>query len=125
MRNYKNYDVWQKAHELCLFIYREITSVFPPEEKYGLASQLRRASSSTPLNIVEGCGRNSDKDFVRFLDMALGFTHETEYCLLLTFELGFVQKEKYEIVSEMINKVKAMLIGLIRAIRITTTTFSK
>ena len=56
---------------------------FSENEKYGLAAQLKRAAYSIPLNIVEGCGRNTDKDFIHFLDTALGSTQEVEYCLLL------------------------------------------
>lgn len=121
MRNYKNYEVWQKAHQLCLFIYKEIVTGFPADEKYGLGSQLKRSSSSTPLNIVEGCGRNSEKDFAHFLDVALGSLNETEYCLLLAFDLEFIQKQQYDIVSEKISGVKAMLINLIKSIRIKNT----
>ncbi len=78
MRNYKNYQVWQKSHELCLLIYREIITEFPKEERFELASQLRRAAHSIPLNIVEGFGRSSEKDFAHFLDIAFGSVHEVE-----------------------------------------------
>ncbi|PZF71422.1 four helix bundle protein [Taibaiella soli] len=121
MRNYRNYEVRQRAHEFCLFIYKEIASGFPTDERFGLTSQLKRSSASTPLNIVEGCGRNSEKDFVHFLDIALGSLNETEYCLLLAFDLDFIPKPKYDIASEKINAVKAMLIGLIKSIRAKNT----
>lgn len=117
MRNYQNYAVWQKAHELCVFIYKKVLCHFPPEEKFGLASQLRRAVSSIPMNIAEGCGRGSEKDFVHFLDIALGSIHEVEYCLLLTSDLGFITKEMYNITVKQITDIKAMLIGLIKSIR--------
>jgi len=117
MRNYKNYQVWQKSHELCLFVYKEIIVDFPKEEKYELASQLKRAAYSIPLNVVEGCGRNSEKDFVHFLDMAFGSLHEVEYCILLAWDLSYIKREKYNIVSEKINEMKAMFINLIKSIR--------
>ena len=65
MRNYKNYTVWQKSHQLVLEIYK-ITNNFPKEELFALTSQMKRSSSSIPTNIAEGCGRSSDKDFCRF-----------------------------------------------------------
>ncbi len=68
MRNYKNFKVWLISHELVLKIYREILPGFPESEKYGLSSQIRRAAYSIPLNIVEGCGRSSEKEFAHFLD---------------------------------------------------------
>lgn len=70
MRNYRNYEIWNKAHLLVLRIYRDISGLFPIEEKYGLVSQLKRAAYSIALNIVEGCGRQSDKEFSRFLEIA-------------------------------------------------------
>lgn len=117
MRDYKKYDVWVKAHELTLFVYKELVPDLPKSEQYAITSQLKRAAYSISLNIVEGCGRNTDKDFVHFLDIALGSTHETEYCLLLCNDLGYIIKEKYEAVSAKINELKAKLINLIKTIR--------
>jgi len=67
LRDYKKYDVWGKAHELVLFIYKEVVSGFPKSEQFELANQIKRAAYSIPLNIAEGCGRSSDKDFAHFL----------------------------------------------------------
>jgi four helix bundle protein len=120
MRNYKKYDVWQKSYEFTLFIYKEIIPYFPKSEQFELASQLKRSSYSIPLNIAEGCGRNTDKDFVHFLDMALGSAHEAEYCSLLASDLGFIIKEKYDKLALIINEVKAKLINLIKLIRKTS-----
>jgi len=117
MRDYKKYDVWQKAHALTLYIYKELVCEFPKVEQYNICSQLKRACYSIGLNIVEGCGRNTDKDFVHFLDMALGSTHETEYCILLSFDLEFIPKDKYDIAVVKLNELKAKLITLIKTIR--------
>jgi four helix bundle protein len=117
MRDYKKYDVWQKAHEFALYVYKEIIPFFPKSEQYELASQLKRSAYSIPLNIAEGCGRNSDKDFVHFLDMALGSVHEAEYCSLLASDLGYILKDKYDRLLLRINEVKAKLINLIKSIR--------
>ncbi len=117
MRDYKKYEVWQSAHELTLFIYNEMIPYLPKSEQYELTSQLKRAVYSIPLNIVEGCGRNSDKDFVHFLDIALGSIHEVEYCTLLTKDLGYLTDDKYDLVLNLINPLKAKLINLIKTIR--------
>ncbi|MDN3657979.1 four helix bundle protein [Ferruginibacter paludis] len=117
MRDYKKYDVWVKSHELVLFIYKEVLASFPINEKYDLLSQLKRATYSIPLNIVEGCGRSTDKDFVHFLDISLGSAQETEYCLLLAFDLQYINNEIYQLSNSKVNSVKAMLINLIKSIR--------
>jgi four helix bundle protein len=113
----RKYDVWQRAHILTLCIYKEILPLFPKSEQFAIANQVKRAAYSIPLNIVEGCGRNSDKDFAHFLDIALGSCQELEYCMLLTFDLGYIPKEKNEELINVINEVKAKLINLIKAIR--------
>ena len=117
MRDYRKYDVWVKAHEMCLYVYKEVIIGFPKEEKFELASQIKRAAYSVPLNIVEGCGRSTEKDFTHFLDISLGSVQEVEYCLLLSFDLGYLTKEQYEIANRKVNDVKAMLIKLIKSIR--------
>jgi len=117
MRDYRKYEVWIKSHELVLFVYKEVTPSFPKSEQFDLLWQMKRAAYSIPFNIVEGCGRNSDKDFVHFLDTSLGSTHELEYCFLLGKDLGFIQKELYGILSEKINEIKAKIINLIKSIR--------
>lgn len=117
MRDYKKYDVWNKAHDLCLHVYKEVITCFPKDEKFELASQIKRAAYSISLNIVEGCGRNSDKDFLHFLDISLGSTHEVEYCALLSFDLNYINKEQYDTLFKKVNNVKAMLINLIKSIR--------
>jgi len=71
MRNYKDLVVWEKAHKLTLAIYKE-TNAFPKEERFGLRSQVRRASSSIPSNLAEGCGRRSDGEMGRFVQIAMG-----------------------------------------------------
>jgi hypothetical protein len=72
MRDYRKYNVWHIGHEFALYVYKEIIPFFPKSEQFDLASQLKRSAYSVPMNVAEGCGRNSDKDFVHFLDMALG-----------------------------------------------------
>jgi four helix bundle protein len=117
VRNYKNYEVWVESHALVLFIYSHIVPIFPLDEKYDMTRQMKRAAYSIPFNIVEGTGRNSDKDFTHFLDMSLGSVHELEYCLLLAKDLQFLNSEQHETLNKKINIIKAMLINLIKSIR--------
>jgi four helix bundle protein len=117
MRNYKKLDVWKKSHLLTKQIYTDVLPIMPSEEKYALTNQLRRSTYSIPLNIVEGCGKNSDKDFVHYLDNALGSAHEVEYTCFLIYDLGFISRDLYDIVNNAINEVKAMLIAFIKFLK--------
>jgi four helix bundle protein len=121
MRDYRKFSVWQRSHELTLKIYKEIAPRFPDSEKYGLSSQIRRAAYSIPFNIVEGCGRASEKDFAHFLGISLGSSQELEYCLLLIRDLGFISEEQYSVFNENVNGIKAMIINLIKKIRSDST----
>ena len=92
MKDYKNFTVWQKSHQLTLDVYK-ILNNFPKEEIFGLTSQMKRSSSSIPTNIAEGCGRNTDKDFARFLIIAFGSANELEYQFILSRDLNFIDLE--------------------------------
>ncbi len=116
MQNYKDLKLWVKSHEITLKIY-SIPRCFPKEEIYSLTSQIRRCSSSMPANIAEGCGKNSNTDFGRFLNIALGSANETEYFLLLAKDLGYLTIDDHRLLERSINEVKAMLISLIQKVR--------
>ncbi|WP_420802994.1 four helix bundle protein [Tenacibaculum larymnensis] len=92
------------SRSFCKDIYL-LTSKFPEDEKYGLVSQLRRASVSIPSNIAEGCSRTSNKDFARFLVIALGSCYEVETQLLLSYDLGFISKTDLENYTETLMSV--------------------
>jgi four helix bundle protein len=124
MRDYKKLDVWKKSHVMTSHIYKDILPLLPSHEKYDLSSQIKRAAYSVPLNIVEGAGRNTDKDFAHFLDTALGSSQELEYACLLAKDLEYLDDEKYLIVNTLVNEVKAMLIGLIKRLRPNLYSFS-
>lgn len=94
MSNYKYLEVWKKSHKFALEIYK-ITDTFPTEEKYGIVSQLRRASLSIPTNIVEGKGSTSDRKLSSFLDIARASAQETEYLLLFSKDLDYINEETY------------------------------
>ena len=117
MRDYKKLEVWKKAHEQYMFVKKNIANKFPREERFELTSQLLRASLSIPLNIVEGCGRFTDKDFAHFLDNSLGSTNEVDYCCFAAFELKYITQEEYTIVDKLINETRAMLIGFLKYLR--------
>ena len=115
-RNYKNVVAWQRAHELTLIVYRH-TRYFPNEERFGLTSQLRRAAYSVPANISEGSGRDTNKDYLRFLVISLGSLKEVEYFLLLARDLEYLNKDEYDQLSEMVNATFGALQGLIKVVR--------
>ena len=116
MKDFRSLTVWEKGHRLALGIYK-VTKSFPKEEIYGLTSQIRRASTSIPINIAEGCGRGSDADFARFLQIAFGSASETEYLLLLCFELDYLSQDNYGEMNMNTQEVKKMLAKLMSTIR--------
>ena len=117
MRNYKKYDVWIKSHELVLIVFKEVAPLFPKSQQFELSSQMKRAAYSIPLNIVEGCGRNTDKDFCHFLDIALGSAQELEYCFILGKDLEYMSTTLHLTLENKIGEIKAKLINLIKSIR--------
>jgi four helix bundle protein len=108
--------VWQKSHELALSIYRE-TKMFPKEETFGLTSQMRRAASSVSANIAEGCGRGSDADLSRFLQIAFGSISELDCQLILARDLNLLSVKTYEDIYSRVVEVRRMLASLIRKIK--------
>lgn len=116
MQDFKSLKVWEKAHGLTLEIYR-YTKDFPKEELYSLTNQLRRAASSVPANIAEGCGKKTKADFANFLNIALGSANETEYFLILSRDLNYINPDNFNTLSKEANDVKAMLINLINKVR--------
>ena len=98
MRDFRKYRVWELGHDLTLDIYRQ-TKEFPKEERYGVTSQMRRASSSVPANIAEGCGRESDAEFRRFLVISQGSVSELEYFNILAKDLGYISDQTHKELS--------------------------
>lgn len=112
MKDYRNLIVWQKAHLLALDVYK-VTKDFPSEEKFGMISQLRRAATSVPTNISEGCGHQSKREFVRYLQIASGSASETEYLILLSKDLNYISPEDYTKLFQLVTEIKKMLYSLI------------
>jgi four helix bundle protein len=115
MKDFRDLKVWEKAHELALGIYRR-TVAFPREELYGLTSQVRRSGVSVPSNIAEGCGRGTDADFGRFLQIAMGSACELEYQLLLAHDLKYLPEADYSQLNAILLEVKRMLASLINKV---------
>ena len=95
MHNFRKLDIWIKSVNFVTEIYR-VTESLPLKEKYGLISQLERASVSIPTNIAEGSAKTSNKDFARFLEMSIGSAYEVETELLVSFNLEYINKDSYE-----------------------------
>ncbi len=116
MRDHRNLKAFQVADELAISIY-QITKNFPREELFGLTSQMRRAAVSVPSNIVEGCCRESQADFLRFLDIALGSAQELDYQLSLASRLDYLPMDRDSEVSDLSQRTVQILYGLIRSYR--------
>jgi four helix bundle protein len=115
MKDFRQLKVWEKAHTLTLEIYKATVS-FPSDERFGLTSQMRRCSSSIGANIAEGCGRSTDGDFCRFLEIAMGSVTELDYHLLLAPDLGYLNARGYELLQPRVFEVKSMLAPFIRKV---------
>lgn len=109
--NYHELQIWQKSMELAEVIYKT-TCEFPAWEKFGLVSQLRRAAVSIPSNIAEGNMRNSDKDFLRFINMALGSLAEMETQLELAKRVDYLVEENVGPVQTRVSELAKMLRGM-------------
>ena len=115
MHRFKDLEIWKHSRIFCNAIYR-VTAIFPSEEKFELVNQLRRASVSVPSNIAEGASRKSNKDFARFLEIAIGSCYEIETQLLIANDLNFINEEdlkillsKLEGIIKMTSKFKSTL----------------
>jgi len=117
MEDFKDLRVWAKAHELTLAIYRK-TRAFPKDEMYGLTSQLRRASASIGANIAEGCGRRSDAEMRRFVQIARGSANEVEYHLLLAKDLTLLTSEEHKHLEAKVLEIQRMLASLVQSLKL-------
>jgi four helix bundle protein len=127
VQDYRKLKVWEKAHALCLAVYRLVagnvgaqpaapngdtidheTASFPKHQLYGLASQMQRSSSSIPTNIVEGCGLGTTKELAKFLHYSLASAKELEYQLLLSKDLGYITVPTFEQLTNDVGEVQRM-----------------
>jgi len=115
MNKYQELKIWDKAMNLVEQVY-SLMMLLPEEEKFGLVSQVKRSSVSIPSNIAEGAGRNSSKEFIRFLSIANGSTTELETQLILIVRLKFVSEEKVEELLKLCTEIKKMNYSLQKSI---------
>ena len=119
INSFRDLVVWQKAMKMVEMVYA-ITKQFPPDERYALTSQLRRASVSVPSNIAEGYGRHSTADYVRFLQIALGSAYELETQLELSARLQFAGADEVKDALELCAEIEKMLVALSNKLRTRT-----
>lgn len=108
--------MWEKSHRLTLAVYK-VTRSFPSDERFGLTSQMRRAAASIPANIAEGCGRYTEADLARFMQISMGSASELEYHLLLARDLELLDAASYDRLNHDTIEVKRMLAPFINKLR--------
>lgn len=115
MRDFRKLEIWEKGMELVKETYN-LVSQLPESEKYGLISQMQRCAVSIPSNIAEGCSRNSEVEFKRFLEISMGSAFELETQMILCNKLGYLSTEKIKLLINQINTLQKQLNSLISKI---------
>jgi len=115
-RDFRSLAVWERSHALTLEVYRA-TATFPDHERFGLVSQMRRASASIPANLAEGRGRTTQPELARFVDIATGSVSEIEYQLLLARDLGYLDEEQHSQLAGETVEIRSMLLAFNKKIR--------
>ena len=116
MRDHKKLRAFELADEIAVLTYR-MTKAFPKEEVYGLSSQMRRAAVSIPSNIVEGCARESQVEYLRFLEIAFGSLRELQYQFDLSHRLGFLNDSDFSECNQKLIETEKVLAALLRSLR--------
>ncbi|HGY55478.1 MAG TPA: four helix bundle protein [Caldithrix abyssi] len=116
MKTYRDLLIWQKSMALVSEVYK-LTKSFPNEEMFGLSAQLRKASVSVPSNIAEGYGRNSTKDYVRFLHIAIGSLYEIQTQIEIAFELKYLPSEDFTRLDKLMKEIERMISSLLRKLK--------
>jgi four helix bundle protein len=116
MKDFRNLQVWEKAHRLTLAVYKA-SSGFPRQELFGLTSQMRRCSASIGANIAEGCGKRGNNEFQRYLQIASGSASELDYHLLLARDLGFFEETDYRRLAGDLLHLRKMLTSLLQKVQ--------
>lgn len=118
MHKFKELKVWQKGRQLVKEAYLA-SKIFPKEETYGITSQVRRCVVSIPANIAEGCGRNSNADFNRFLDIANGSAFELETLLILCSDLEFLSESEFLKLDSQLQEIQKMIYNFKKSLKLT------
>ena len=116
MKDFRSLKVWEKAHALTLAIYKAMEK-FPKQEMYALTSQIQRAAVSIPTNIAEGCGKDSDAELKRYFVIAMGSASELEYLLLLAHDIGYLQTDIYQSMTNDLVEIRKMLNAFIQKLK--------
>ena len=116
MHNFRELKIWQEAMEITKLTFK-LSKKFPSSEMYGLTSQINRSAVSIPSNIAEGAGRNSNKEFSQFLNIAMGSCFELETQIILSFEFNYIKKDYLESFVVKLNKLEKMINSLISTLR--------
>ena len=115
-RNYKELEIWKLSYELAIKFYK-ITNKFPQHEINNLTSQIRRASSSVPLNIAEGCSRRTKNSFLQFLTYAYGSLRELQVLLELIKDLNYINSEEYKELLEDLDKTSRKMFNFMKFVK--------
>ena len=115
--NFKELKVWQKSRVFVKNLFL-LTNQYPKDERFELVSQMRRAAISIPSNIAEGSGRNSNKDFRRFLNIAISSAYELETQIIISLDLGYILEEEFNNRSNDIHEIQKMIIGFRKSLSI-------
>lgn len=110
MHNYRELKIWENAIEVCVEIY-QLLNQFPQIEKYNLSSQMRKSAVSIPSNIAEGAGRTTDKDFVRFLGIALGSSFELHTQIIISYKLKLINDKDFKTLGNSLDEIERMIWG--------------
>lgn len=116
MRDFRSLEIWKRSYLMTIKIYK-LCMNFPKYEEFGLTSQLRRATVSIGANIAEGSGRQTNKDFMRFISISLGSLYETEYLLLLAFEFEYISEYDYKLLCGDIRELRPMITAFMRKLK--------
>ncbi|MBM3230789.1 four helix bundle protein [Candidatus Peregrinibacteria bacterium] len=110
-RPYKRLIAWQESYKLCRMLY-ESTTAFPNIERFALASQIRRAAYSMPLNIAEGAARHSKKEKAHFYAIAIGSLEELHCAIQLSLDLGYITSETFKAIDDQMNRTSFLIVKL-------------
>ncbi|MBP1664441.1 MAG: rRNA-intervening sequence protein [Bacteroidetes bacterium] len=108
MHNFKKLEIWNKSMDFVTEIYK-LTQTYPKHEVFGLCSQTQRAACSIPLNIAEGSAKSSTKDFIRFLEIAFGSSHEVETALIIARNLEYISTDTLIEKQNKITEIQKMI----------------
>jgi len=116
IQNFTDLEAWKSGHELTVWIY-SLTKNFPKEEVFGISNQLRRASVSITSNLAEGFSRNSLKEKIQFYSIAKGSTTEVENQLLISRDVGFITKDTFSSIEDVVRRTNKLISGLLKSTR--------